>query len=58
MHWWVRRETLYSILTETGRKWRDMRMGVMWSCLGTLIKILAALFWMFLQLQETFARSQ
>ena len=47
MLWWVRREILYSILSETESQWRDLRMGVMWSCLRTLIKILAALFWMY-----------
>ncbi len=47
IHLWVRRETLYSILNETGSQWSDLRMGVIWSYLRTLIRILAALFWMY-----------
>jgi len=40
---------MYSILNETGNEWSDLRMGVMWSCLQTLNRILAVLFWMSLK---------
>ncbi len=50
MHWCVRRETLYSILLETGSQCSERRMGVIWSCLRTLIRILAAEFWMYYSL--------
>lgn len=50
MHWCVRRETLYSILVKTGSQWIERRMGGMCSCLRTLIRILAAEFWVYLSL--------
>ena len=49
IHWWVRRETFYSVMVETRSQWTErvvwmgvrgwMGMGVMCSCLRTLIRI-------------------
>lgn len=46
-HWWVRREILHSMQSETGCQWSVLRMGVIWLNFCTLIRILAALFWMY-----------
>ncbi len=40
IHWWVRRDTLYSILYETGSQWSDLRMGVIQGPENVLLNVL------------------